>query len=228
MGDAGLPPLQPLPVPHLTSVSQGIFLLEPLSRLGHGPGMIILTSGEDDADSAIAIKNYVPSSLIKWAEEGYAVVQIQKSAISDSSNALQKAVDALEFCQTCDKGNVGIVAYDLDLWNELQGSVATFPQIKGVAIYSSTETGLATSSIPSIQHLHGKAHTKLPRTANLTAHDYPTSKSVDFAYHNSPEFDYSLEAVAHTRNLTFFKKPDVIGGPIFDLEQIWDEHTYYE
>lgn len=228
MGDAGLPPLQPLPTPHLTDVAKGIFLLEPLSRFGHGPGMIILTSGEDTAESAIAIKNYVPSSLIKWAEEGYAVVQIQKAAVNDGSNALRKAVEALDACQTCDKGNLGIVAYDLDLWNKIHDSVSAFPQIKGVAIYSSTETGLATSSIPSVQHLHGKAGSKLPRTPNLTAHDYPTSKSQDFAWHNSPEFDYSLEAVAHTRNLTFFKRHDIIGGPIFDLEHIWDEHTYYE
>lgn len=228
MGDAGLPPLQALPTPRLTDVSQGIFLLEPLSRLGHGPGMIILTSGEDTAESAVAIKNYVPSSLIKWAEEGYAVVQIQKAALADGSNALKKAIDALDACQTCDKGNLGVVAYDINLWEKIRDSVSSFPQIKGAIIYSTTEAGIAESSIPSVQHLSGKAHSKLPRTKDLTAHDYPTSKSQDFAYHNSPEFDYSLEAVAHTRNLTFFKRHDIIGGPIFDLEAIWDEHTYFE
>jgi carboxymethylenebutenolidase len=40
------------------------------------------------------------------------------------------------------------------------------------------------------------------------------------------DFDYWTESVSHTRNLTFLKP--LTNGPYFDLEAIWDEHTYYE
>lgn len=36
----------------------------------------------------------------------------------------------------------------------------------------------------------------------------------------------SSGGVAHTRSLTFIKKH--LNGPYFDLEKIWEEHTYFE
>ena len=228
MGDSGLPPLAPALEPHISEVTRGIFLLEPLSRLGHGPGLIILTPGEDTLESSVAFKNFVPTSLMKWAEEGYAVVQIQKSALSSGQNILQQAIDALKQCRTCDQGNMGIVAYDVALWNEVESGLSAFPDIKGAIIYSSIDEGLAECSISCIQHLYGKPTSKLGRTLAMTAYAYPTSKSAAFASPVSPDYDYALEGVSHTRNLTFLKRHDIIGGPIFDLEAIWDEHCYYE
>lgn len=50
--------------------------------------------------------------------------------------------------------------------------------------------------------------------------------SFHFATPFQPGFSYNSESISHTRNLTFFK--NLIRGPCFDLEAIWDEHTYYE
>lgn len=50
--------------------------------------------------------------------------------------------------------------------------------------------------------------------------------SSDFIVPGCRDFSYSAASVAHTRSLTFIKKH--LGGPVFDLEKIWDEHTYYE
>jgi len=55
---------------------------------------------------------------------------------------------------------------------------------------------------------------------------YPTVKSASFATPFTHDFHYNSEAVSHTRNLTFLKPK--VNGPYFDLETIWDEHTYYE
>ncbi|KAI2820423.1 hypothetical protein CBS147343_10492 [Aspergillus niger] len=52
------------------------------------------------------------------------------------------------------------------------------------------------------------------------------SKSQFFALPNSTAFDYATEGVSHTRSLTFLKKH--MNGPFFDLEVIWEEHTYFE
>lgn len=39
-------------------------------------------------------------------------------------------------------------------------------------------------------------------------------------------YDHSAAALAHTRTLQFLKPR--IGGPWFDLERIWEQHTWYE
>lgn len=225
MGDAGLPPLEPLPTPHLSSVSTGISLLEPLSRRGRGPGLIILTPGDESPESSLEIKNYVPSPLIKWAEEGFTVVTIQQSALSSPDKALQIAIDAIKQCDKCDQTQIGLVAYDLSLWKAIESSLQAFPNIAGAVIYTDSESDLVPCSIPCVQHVAGKSQSKLPRTPNLTGYDYPSAKSQSFAVPTSSSFDYALEAVSHTRNLTFLKRHDIVNGPIFDLEKIWDEHT---
>lgn len=86
-------------------------------------------------------------------------------------------------------------------------------------------TSSKTSPIPTLTHV--AAHTaKLSRNGKSTAYSYPTAPSHLFAVPFSSDFNYTTESVSHTRNLTFLKP--LMNGPYFDLEDIWDEHTYYE
>lgn len=39
-------------------------------------------------------------------------------------------------------------------------------------------------------------------------------------------YDKRNAGIAHTRSLTFLKP--LLGGPYFDLEAVWEEHTKYE
>jgi carboxymethylenebutenolidase len=114
------------------------------------------------------------------------------------------------------------------LWNKLAPSLSSTPSIVGAVIYgnASSPSSIATSSIPSVHHLAGKAKDKLQRSADFTAYDYPSIDSHLFATPFQKSFNYSTESVSHTRSLTFLKK--LMDGPFFDLEAIWDEHTYYE
>lgn len=112
MGDPGHLQELPIPSPKLTDVGTAISLLEPLSRRGTGPGLIVLVPNQSDVDSddRLAIKNGVPSPLVKWAEEGYAVVEIQEKASNNAQQSLQLALQALEQCQKCEpKGTYGLV-----------------------------------------------------------------------------------------------------------------------
>lgn len=102
-------PPAPLPTTRLETVQSGISLLPPLSRRGHGPGLIILVP---DSTTQLAITEGVPSPLVKWGEEGYAVVEIQASALTSGNveDALSKAAQALASCVECDpKGKIGLV-----------------------------------------------------------------------------------------------------------------------
>lgn len=102
----------PLPLPQvkLSDISPGLALLEPLSRRGIGPGLIVLPHDSITKDRRTAIENGVPAPLIKWAEEGYAVVEVGGEALRDPSSALGAALEALRNCSACDQAEaVGLV-----------------------------------------------------------------------------------------------------------------------
>lgn len=252
----GSGPPKPVPPQKPEEIAQGITLLRPLSRKGHGPGLIILAPPPQDNNnpttSSKEIQNGIPSLRMKWAEEGYCVAQIQPHA-SSSSSALQIAVQALQACAECEpKEKMGIICYDFDLWFSLTRAAAALPeQIVVAAIYahisqyqhlvsshhppadgSSSDKGV----LPTIYHLAGTTSsssattTPAPKTAaappNSKIYEYPSMETSSFAVPFCEEFEYATEAVSHSRNLAFVKK--VMGGPYFDLELLWEEHTFYE
>lgn len=222
-------PVPALPSPQLAEVGTGLSRLLPLSRKGVGPGMIILVP---DTDKSLAIENGVPSPLIKWGEEGYTVIQVQASALAayDAKSLLEKAIQALAECDKCEpKRSIGLVAYNPALWDALAPSLDSFKDVMAsVAVYATAADAsmLQSCSIPTIQHLAGKAAEKPTRTGQFTVFDYPSVSDFAFATPFTPAFDYRLEGLSHTRTLTFFKPK--MGGPYFDLEAIWEEHTYWE
>lgn len=90
-------PAPPVPQPQLQELQQGMNLIPPLSRRGRGPGMILLVP---DSTSQLIITEGVPWPSLKWAEEGYAVVEIQASAVvvDPPSTILGQALKAFEGC----------------------------------------------------------------------------------------------------------------------------------
>lgn len=276
----GSGPPKPVPPQQPEEIAEGITLLRPLSRKGHGPGLIILAppsppsppSPQDNNNpptSSKEIQNGIPSLRMKWAEEGFCVAQIQphasSSSSSSSSSVLQIAVQALQACAECEpKEKMGIICYDFDLWFSLThaaASTALPEQIVVAAIYAhiSQYQHLVSSPhhppppaddgsgsggngnkgvLPTIYHLAGTTTSSSattpapPPTAaaaappNSKIYEYPSMETSSFAVPFSEEFDYATEAVSHSRNLAFVKK--VMGGPYFDLELLWEEHTFYE
>jgi carboxymethylenebutenolidase len=101
-------PPPPLPTTQSTEIKPGLSIVLPLSRQGHGPGLIVLVP---DTEQSLAIVDGVPSQLIKWAEEGYTVVEIQRRAlITGAREVLTEATQALESCEKCDpKDKVGLI-----------------------------------------------------------------------------------------------------------------------
>ncbi|KAI0475615.1 carboxymethylenebutenolidase [Xylariaceae sp. FL0804] len=59
-----------------------------------------------------------------------------------------------------------------------------------------------------------------------TLHAYPGVAGASFVIPGAAGYAYGAAGVAHTRSLGFVKK--ALGGPHFDLEAIWDEHTELE
>ncbi|KAG8168396.1 hypothetical protein KVR01_001145 [Diaporthe batatas] len=226
-------PAPPLPSPVLTAVLPGVSLLRPLSRRGTGPGMIVLA--EDYGDS-LAITDGVPSPLVKWAEEGYAVVEIRAEALkSGHGDPIRSAIEALYECEVCEpKDKIGLTAYDPELWNIVAPKLSNHPSVAVAAVYAdasneSSPDSIVDVSIPVLHHLAGKPAAAAPlpnKSQNVKKYYYPNVTASKFATPFQDSFHYNTEAISHTRNLTLFKKE--MDGPYFDLETIWEEHTYYE
>ncbi|KAL1872315.1 hypothetical protein VTK73DRAFT_1546 [Phialemonium thermophilum] len=224
-------PAPPLPEPRFSEVQPSILLLPPLSRRGQGPGLIVLCPEVEDP---LAIVDGVPWVLVKWAEEGYAVIGIQPRALVDASASLRHALEALSACDGCTSDKIGIVSYGAELWNSLASAVQATKEIVATVVYADAteQAQIARSPIPILQHLAGTSTTGDGRSIErssaegITRYWYPSRTSFRFAVPFQEDFHYATEAVSHTRSLTFLKP--LMQGPYFDLETIWDEHTYYE
>jgi carboxymethylenebutenolidase len=67
---------------------------------------------DSDPEASLAITAGVPSVAVKWAEEGYAVVEIKASALKPESvpSTLEAATAALSACNECEpKEKVALV-----------------------------------------------------------------------------------------------------------------------
>ncbi|PMD35936.1 hypothetical protein L207DRAFT_637120 [Hyaloscypha variabilis F] len=111
-----------LPIAELKDLVPGITLLPPLSRRGYGPGLIIILPSETpEYKGGTVCEDGVPPPLLKWSEEGCAVVQILESAFEAASTTealFEIAISGLRNCPECHKeGGIGLVVYNSAVWN---------------------------------------------------------------------------------------------------------------
>lgn len=102
-----------LPDAPLKELGPGIKLQPPLSRRGHGPGIIVVLPSRLSLrpHAKVGLKTPLdPDPVQKWAEEGFAVVGVQLSANSDITETLAVAIAGLESCPEVDnKGHHGVL-----------------------------------------------------------------------------------------------------------------------
>lgn len=115
MGEASVPRATPpsaapreYPKPQI--VSEQITLQAPLSRHGKGPGLVLVV--DHYAKTEKSEKHLDPPPLQKWAEEGFAVVQLLlPGKVEDGGEfPLKKALELLEGCAECEfEKGVGLI-----------------------------------------------------------------------------------------------------------------------
>lgn len=94
-----------LPAALLVVLGENVVLQPPLSRRGHGPGLILVRPSEY-ARCQQRNDSLDPEPLQKWAEEGYSVVQITLdpdfSNPGHLSQLVNRGIDALVSCSSND------------------------------------------------------------------------------------------------------------------------------
>jgi carboxymethylenebutenolidase len=107
-------------------------------------------------------------------------------------------------------------------------AIGAHPKIAGAVFYGSYLGG--EFPVPVLAHLPPD-NTSAARDGRkgdqvLRVHTYPAAAGPFFAVPAHADYRASAAGVAHSRSLSFLKP--LMGGPYFDLEAIWEEHTRYE
>lgn len=113
----------------------------------------------------------------------------------------------------------------------MAASLSELPSIVVAVTYTSTsdiDSVPVAAQTPTLRHVAGSSDPRKPtgKNGSVKQYYYPEMKSHLFATPFQDHFHYITESLSHTRNLTFIKPK--VGGPYFDLEEIWDEHCFYE
>lgn len=123
-----------------------------------------------------------------------------------------------------------VKVYEPDSWIKVASTLPSQPSIVAAAVYadapSKASEALPGASIPVIYHFAGKGAAPPVKSDRRKEYFYPNVVSYKFAIPFQDSFHYNTENISHTRNLTLLKEK--MAGPYFDLEAIWEEHTYYE
>ncbi|KAI0598375.1 hypothetical protein F4775DRAFT_601269 [Biscogniauxia sp. FL1348] len=254
-------PIPLLPNAPLLPLAPTATLQPPLSRRGHGPGLVLVTPGTDGASAPTTTTTTTttldPPPQKKWAEEGYAVARLVFSSSppsvageeeegkgaddgggngdrgwEDVAEALGRAVEALGALAECDgEGVYGSPSeYPPGFAPRLKAAYEGSSNLVASVSFSA-DWGLGSASKPALLHLGGPPPLPPPDTSaalnNTKTYHYPGAPaSPSFVLPRHPSFSYTAASVSHTRSLTFLKP--LLGGPYFDLEAVWEEHTAYE
>ncbi|UKZ72692.1 hypothetical protein TrVFT333_000326 [Trichoderma virens FT-333] len=233
------PPSAPSSVLGPSSVLQ-----PPLSRRGSGPGLVLVLPSPSAIPQLApgAEKPLDPEPLLKWAEEGFAVVAItlpepemeltgDDASASDVVNLIRDAVDALRKHESVDtKDKFALVVYEEAIISSLLLDADRLQQhgIAGIVAFSNAAPEI-TTSIPLLVHTSTASKPKFDggdeQKSNVTVHSYPET-TPHFIFPSAAAYNNAAANMPHTRSLVFLRKH--LGGPTFDLEAIWEEHCYWE
>ncbi|OHE95489.1 carboxymethylenebutenolidase [Colletotrichum orchidophilum] len=191
----------------------------PLSRRGHGPGLIIVVEEGINLSKHDKILDPPPSQ--KWAEEGFAVAQVVVAHGAEAGQ-ITSAIASLRELDSCDdKDKFGVISLLSASSQQFVDALESRSEIKAAVFYNFVQA----LAIPSLSHLPGTQADGPKSTPTAKTHSYPGASDF-FVIPSHPNFNASAAGLAHTRTLTFLKP--LLGGPYFDLEAVWEEHTLFE
>lgn len=228
-----------LPSSPLITLSSNAYLQPPLTRRGTGPGMIAFLPPSSAYKPNIE-NTLDPEPVQKWAEEGFAVVGVTSGEGWSIEEALTKGVEALlslEELDTRDKFAVyGEFLHTISLYalcyipcivydpNAVTEVLFQMQQVNDTRLSCIVAIGNPEKLPPVPTYLHLPPTADYPQIANTISHRF--TKSPYFLLPQSAEYVPGEATLAHSRVLEFLRK--ILGGPIFDIEAIWEEHTYFE
>ncbi|GAA5985669.1 hypothetical protein JCM11641_001468 [Rhodosporidiobolus odoratus] len=168
---------------------------------------------------------------------------------------LEEGVETLKGRVECTGKRLGLIVYEPAVLDKLLLGILSYPSFCCLVTYGSS---WEEPSIPTLQHLpandpkaasvantlvddgtvetgqknathgSGTATPAVPIKSFLYPCDSPYFPLPNRAGETEKEYSSHAAAVAHSRTLEFLKMPQLLSGPVFALETLWEEHCYYE
>ncbi|THV05373.1 NTF2-like protein [Dendrothele bispora CBS 962.96] len=214
-----------LPSAPLIKLSENAVLQPPLTRRGTGPGLIAFLPSPSSYAIKTGEKSLDPEPVQKWAEEGFAVLGVTDIGSGSGwsvQDAFTKGIDALLNLKELDtKDKFAVYVYDPEILSMVLSTLPTDPRLVCLVCIGSP------TSVPIVPaFVHSFANALPPAKAEtVTVHRY-NHTSPHFILPQAADYEPGSATVAHSRTLVFLRK--MLGGPVFDIEAIWEEHTYFE
>lgn len=79
---------------------------------------------------------------------------------------------------------------------------------------------------PVLAHIPGRAPEQPTKAGSAAKEYFYPAAGEFFVVPGHANYHPASAGLAHTRSLSFLKP--LLGGPIFDIEAVWEEHTLYE
>ncbi|KAF7301599.1 hypothetical protein MIND_00725400 [Mycena indigotica] len=228
--DPNSPAEQPVALPSAPPafLSGTITLQPPLTRRGTGPGLIMFLPPEGRLNSTSNLERMSldPRPLQKWAEEGFCVAGIISNGqekLEDDFETATNSLLQLKELDTADK--FAVVVYDLEVLPQVLSAIKSDNRIVSLVIYGHQQPSQVVSTIPTIIFVPSTTENLTATTPDITIFKVD-AQHPSFALPQSVVFHSSAASIAHSKASVHIKK--YLGGPFFDLEAIWEEHTYFE
>ncbi|KAJ7265855.1 hypothetical protein B0H12DRAFT_173017 [Mycena haematopus] len=213
-----------LPSAPQITLAEGLVLQPPLTRRGTGPGLIAfipLDSTLNLSSRSGDDKPLDPEPVQKWAEEGFAVVGITVGPESVHVN-LKKAIDGLLNLPELDtRDKFAVAVYDSSVLADVISAIQQDSRLVCLVIYGSSVT--APPPVPTLVCVPSSVDIASAPNLTICKLDCPSSS---FVLPQTVDFHSAAASISHSKAAVHFKKN--LGGPFFDLEAIWEEHTYFE
>lgn len=113
------------------------------------------------------------------------------------------------------------VAFLADERRVVADALESHSEIKAAVFFNFAQT----LGIPTLSHASGPDGGGIKPAAPSKTYHYPSAGDF-FTIPSHGNFNANAAGLAHTRTLTFLKP--ILGGPYFDLEAVWEEHTLFE
>ncbi|KAE9400873.1 NTF2-like protein [Gymnopus androsaceus JB14] len=187
-----------------------------------GPGMIAFLP-PSSAFKPNTQKTLDPEPVQKWAEEGFAVVSVTSGEGWSVKEALTKGIESLLALKELDtRDRFAIYVYDPEV---LSSVISHIQQLQDSRLSCLVAIG-SPETFPSIPAYTSTSlpHRPFPKAPTLHLTNSP-NRRIFFFFPKPADYASGEATLAHSRVLVFLRK--ILGGPIFDIEAIWEEHLYF-
>jgi len=184
--------------------------------VGKGPGLLLIDDNHHE--------DHLDKTAQNFSEEGYCVSKLALPSSTTKEHLEELLLSKIEELKNHQDqvGKVGVIFYINSLTSELLESIGKFCECTIIYCQSAPMGSDSLNLKPDSTICHQTTESKDNSSITNFVYDDQKTRFFDF---NSGNFDKPSASIAYSRTLGFLKRKL---GPIYDLQELWEQHTMFE